>query len=107
MFVEWHKHKGMVRFYRKHFHRDYPGILMLVVTVGVWIRFTALVARMQTAALLQGLGNRIGKGLGRAGASAPAVPVRHAGANDRVGGGGTAYGTAAAPMRVASRPFTT
>jgi len=107
VFVEWHKHKGMVRFYRKHFHRDYPGILMLVVTVGVWIRFTALVARMQTAAVLQGLGNRIGKGLGRAGASAPAVPVRHAGANDRVGGGGTAYGTAAAPMRVASRPFTT
>jgi hypothetical protein len=43
MFVEWHKHKGMVRFYRKFFSHQYPGILMWLVRVGVWFRF-ALVA---------------------------------------------------------------
>lgn len=39
IFVEWHKHKGMLRFYRKFFRHQYPGILMWLVTVGVWFRF--------------------------------------------------------------------
>ena len=39
MFVEWHKHKGMVRFYRKFFRHQYPGALMRLVAVGVWLRF--------------------------------------------------------------------
>lgn len=39
VFVEWHKHKGMVRFYRKFFRRQYPGALMWLVTLGVWLRF--------------------------------------------------------------------
>jgi len=39
LFVEWHKHKGMIRFYRKFFHRQYPGVLMGLVVVGVWLRF--------------------------------------------------------------------
>jgi len=39
IFVEWHKHKGMLRFYRKFFRHQYPGILMWLVTVGVWLRF--------------------------------------------------------------------
>lgn len=43
LFVEWHKHKGMVRFYRKFFSHQYPGILMWFVRLGVWFRF-ALVA---------------------------------------------------------------
>lgn len=38
-FVEWHKHKGMLRFYRKFFRHQYPGILMWLVTLGVWFRF--------------------------------------------------------------------
>jgi len=38
-FVEWHKHKGMVRFYRKFFKNQYPGFLMWFVSLGVWIRF--------------------------------------------------------------------
>jgi GT2 family glycosyltransferase len=42
MFVEWHKHKGMVRFYRKFFSHQYPGFLMGLVGVAVWIRFSAL-----------------------------------------------------------------
>jgi len=43
VFVEWHKHKGMVRFYRKFFRHQYPVGLMRLVAVGVWLRF-ALVA---------------------------------------------------------------
>ena len=39
IFVEWHKHKGMLRFYRKFFRHQYPGVLMSLVTVGVWLRF--------------------------------------------------------------------
>jgi GT2 family glycosyltransferase len=40
IFVEWHKHKGMMRFYRKFFRRQYPGILMGLVALGIWTRFT-------------------------------------------------------------------
>ncbi|MEW5890788.1 MAG: glycosyltransferase family 2 protein [Pseudomonadota bacterium] len=39
IFVEWHKHKGMMRFYRKFFRHQYPGVLMGLVAVGVWLRF--------------------------------------------------------------------
>lgn len=39
IFVEWHKHKGMMRFYRKFFRHQYPGILMGLVAFGVWMRF--------------------------------------------------------------------
>lgn len=39
VFVEWHKHKGMVRFYRKFFRHQYPGVLMGLVVAGVWLRF--------------------------------------------------------------------
>lgn len=42
-FVEWHKHHGMLRFYRKFFRKQYPGALWVLVTFGVWVRF-ALVA---------------------------------------------------------------
>ena len=40
IFVEWHKHKGMMRFYRKFFRHQYPGLLMWVVTLGIWLRFS-------------------------------------------------------------------
>jgi GT2 family glycosyltransferase len=39
VFVEWHKHKGMIRFYRKFFRHQYPGLLMGLVIVGVWVHF--------------------------------------------------------------------
>lgn len=42
-FVSWHKHKGMLRFYRKFFRQRYPGILMGLITLGVWLRFSATV----------------------------------------------------------------
>lgn len=44
-FVEWHKHKGMVRFYRKFFSHQYPGLLMWVVRLGVWLRFGMVAAK--------------------------------------------------------------
>jgi len=40
--VEWYKHKGMIRFYRKFFRHQYPLPLMLLVIVVVWIRFLAV-----------------------------------------------------------------
>jgi len=42
IFVEWHKHRGMVRFYRKHFRNQYPSVLMWLVILGVWLRFAAV-----------------------------------------------------------------
>jgi len=41
-FVEWHKHRGMLRFYKKFFYHQYPGVLMWLVTLGVWLRFGAV-----------------------------------------------------------------
>jgi len=40
--VEWHKHKGMVRFYRKFFQHQYPALLMWCVIGAVWLRFAVL-----------------------------------------------------------------
>ncbi|MGB5405647.1 MAG: glycosyltransferase family 2 protein [Thiogranum sp.] len=48
VFVEWNKHKGMMRFYRKFFRHQYPGILMWLVSIGVWLRF-GLLAMYYTA----------------------------------------------------------
>ncbi len=45
LFVEWHKHAGMIRFYRKHFRHQYPLGLMALVIVGVWLRFGGIAAR--------------------------------------------------------------
>ena len=39
IFVEWHKHRGMIRFYRKFFRHQYPGLFMGLVAMGVWTRF--------------------------------------------------------------------
>ena len=47
IFVEWHKHKGMVRFYRKFFKHQYPGLLMYLVFMGVWFRFGLVVLKKQ------------------------------------------------------------
>ncbi len=39
LFVEWHKHKGMVRFYRKFFEAQYGSALLWLIVLGVWLRF--------------------------------------------------------------------
>ena len=38
-FVEWHKHRGMVRFYETYFRAQYPKVLWWWVVMGVWLRF--------------------------------------------------------------------
>jgi GT2 family glycosyltransferase len=45
IFVEWHKHRGMLRFYRKFFRHQYPGVVIWLVALGVWLRFGLVVAR--------------------------------------------------------------
>ena len=50
LFVEWHKHRGMMRFYRKFFQHQYPGPLMWLVALGIWLRF-GLVASYHSALL--------------------------------------------------------
>ena len=59
IFVEWHKHKGMMRFYRKFFRHQYPGILMGLVALGIWMRFTMKAGYhgMQRAGRLLGSGH--------------------------------------------------
>ncbi len=40
--ILWYKHRGMVRFYRKFFRRQYPFMVMAAVIVAVWVRFAVL-----------------------------------------------------------------
>lgn len=42
VFVEWHKHKGMVRFYNKFFRYKYPAFLLLMINAAVLLRFVAV-----------------------------------------------------------------
>jgi GT2 family glycosyltransferase/nucleoside-diphosphate-sugar epimerase len=42
--VEWHKHLGMIRFYRKFFRNRYPSLLMIVVIGAILARFAAIAA---------------------------------------------------------------
>lgn len=43
-FVEWHKHRGMLRFYKKFFKSSYPAPLWLLVVLGVWTRCSLVFA---------------------------------------------------------------
>ena len=43
--VLYHMHRGMIRFYRKFFRRQYPLPLMAIVISTVWARFFALTAK--------------------------------------------------------------
>jgi len=56
IFVEWHKHKGMVRFYQKFFRHQYPGVLMWLVKGGVWFRFGLVSAYHSVRLVLKRLG---------------------------------------------------
>ncbi len=42
--VEYYKHSGMMRFYRKLLGQTYPRWLLALVAAGVWTRFAAVVA---------------------------------------------------------------
>ncbi len=56
VFVEWHKHKGMIRFYYKFFRHQYPGLLMWLVAIGVWLRFGGIAAYYCTRHVGRSLG---------------------------------------------------
>ncbi len=43
--VEFHKHRGMIRFYRKFFRQQYAWPLMVMVMCAVWVRFALLAIR--------------------------------------------------------------
>ena len=60
VFVEWHKHKGMVRFYRKFFRHQYPGALMWLVTFGVLLRFGLVTVHVSVRRVFAKLGFRRG-----------------------------------------------
>lgn len=53
--VEWHKHKGMIRFYRKFFRERYPMFLLWTVSVAVWARFVAVAAKVSFESLFSAL----------------------------------------------------
>ncbi len=60
VFVEWHKHRGMMRFYRKFFGHQYPGALMWLVAVGVWSRFAAVATYYTVLRAMRGMGLKRG-----------------------------------------------
>jgi GT2 family glycosyltransferase len=53
VWVELHKHRGMVRFYRKFFRQQYPDGLMYVVVVAVWTRFALLATYLSLKRLVK------------------------------------------------------
>ena len=50
--VEWHKHRGMARFFRKFQFRDYPLPLSLLVLGGIWAHFAVWTAASSARRLL-------------------------------------------------------
>lgn len=46
IFVEWHKHKGMVRFYKTHFRKKYTIFFWWTVIIGIWLRFSIITIRL-------------------------------------------------------------
>lgn len=54
LFVEWHKHRGMARFYYKFYRRRYPALLLGLVMAAIWGRYAVLVLRFYGRRLLWG-----------------------------------------------------
>ena len=45
LFVEWHKHRGMLRFFKKHLGHGPRAFLKPIIHAGVWARFAAICVR--------------------------------------------------------------
>jgi GT2 family glycosyltransferase len=60
VFVEWHKHRGMMRFYRKFFQHQYPGPVMWLVAFGIWLRFGMVASYLSALQLLRHFGMQRG-----------------------------------------------
>jgi len=52
IFVEFHKHKSILRFYRKQFSDRYNVVQFAVLTAAVWSRFSVLAIRMKLASII-------------------------------------------------------
>ena len=59
--VEWHKHRGMARFFRKFQFRDYPLPFSLLVLAGIWAHFALWAAVSAGRRLLGGALGRQGR----------------------------------------------
>lgn len=56
VFVEWHKHKGMIRFYNKYFRHKYPVLLLFIIDAAIWFRFVAVSFYRSATTVMQRLG---------------------------------------------------
>ena len=56
LFVEWHKHRGMLRFFQKHLGHGPRALLKPIIHAGVWARFVAICAREKIFSKQQGGG---------------------------------------------------
>ena len=52
VFVEWHKHRGMLRYYRKFLAAAHSPPVSAIVTAGVWIRFAGLASLLAARRLV-------------------------------------------------------
>ena len=75
LFVEWHKHLGMVRFYRKHFRHQYPLGLMGLVVLGVWLRFAGIACRHAIRLLRQAPERMLRRRTAAGALAAPSLPA--------------------------------
>ncbi len=60
LFVEWHKHKGMLRFYRKFYQSKSHFVLTGFVVLGIWFRFGTVVLAYGAKSFLEKIGFRCG-----------------------------------------------
>jgi len=54
--VEWHKHRGMVRFFGKFQAESYPLPVRLLVIAGIWGHFAFLASLEAAGSIAKGLG---------------------------------------------------
>ncbi len=58
LFVEWHKHRGMLRFHRKFLRGRTPVSVGLLVVIGIWLRLGLVSIRLGAQSLWFRLGSR-------------------------------------------------
>jgi len=51
-FVEWSKHKGMARFYKKFYSGQYPRPMLWLVWCGIWFRFGVTLIQIMIGKIL-------------------------------------------------------
>lgn len=50
LFVEWHKHLGLIRFFRKFYYQRYPAPIYAMVALAIIVRFAFHVMRLRLSA---------------------------------------------------------